>query len=123
MKTNKFSGSSPLNEKDKIINEPKTKAEIFNDYFASKSRVNGQDDTPPSLDKIIGVEKLSLINTSPIEIGKLIRSLKKSHISPCGISGKFLQMISKEISYPFSKLLNNLFEIGHFPDHWKIAHV
>merc|ERR1711942_145517 len=40
-----------------------------------------------------------------------------------GISGKFLQMISKEISYPFSKLLNNLFEIGHFPDHWKIAHV
>ena len=22
-----------------------------------------------------------------------------------------------------SKLFNNLFEIGHFPDHWKIAHV
>ena len=101
----------------------KNKTEIFNEYFASKSRVDGSDDDPPLLERMLNVQNLANINTSPIEIGKLIRSLKKSHISPCGISGKFLQMISKEISYPFSKLLNNLFEIGHFPDHWKIAHV
>ena len=53
----------------------------------------------------------------------MIRHLKKSHISPCGISGKFLQLISKEISFPLSRLFNNLFEIGFFPDNWKIAHV
>ena len=27
------------------------------------------------------------------------------------------------MSYSLSKLFNNLFEIGHFPDIWKIAHV
>ena len=63
------------------------------------------------------------INTSPIEVAKLIRGLKKSHISPCGISGKFLQLISQPISNSFSRLLNNLFEIGYFPKNWKIAHV
>ena len=53
----------------------------------------------------------------------MIRSLKKSHMSQCGIPGKFLSIISQPISYSLSKLLNNLFEIGHFPDLWKIAHV
>ena len=66
---------------------------------------------------------MAILNTSPFEVDKLIRNLKKSHISPCGISGKFLQLIFKEISYSLCKLFNNLFDIGHFPDVWKIAHV
>ena len=94
MKSSKFSGISPLNENDQVVNEPKSKGEIFNEYFASKSRVNGLEDDPPLLEKLTNVQNLTNINTSPIEIGKLIRSLKKSHISPCGISGKFLQLIS-----------------------------
>ena len=44
-------------------------------------------------------------------------------MSQCGIPSKFLCMISQPISYSLSKLMNNLFEIGHFPDIWKIAHV
>ena len=32
-------------------------------------------------------------------------------------------MISTPNSKPLSKLFNNLFEIGHFPDIWKIAHI
>ena len=64
-----------------------------------------------------------MINTSPIEVAKFIRGLKKSHMSQCGIPGKFLRIISQPVSYSFSKLLNNLFEIGHFPDLRKIAHV
>ena len=79
--------------------------------------------TPQTLRKKQNVSDLACLNTSPIEVDKLIRNLKKSHISPCGISGKFLQLISKEISYSLSKLFNNLFEIGYFPDIWKIAHV
>ena len=64
-----------------------------------------------------------MINTSPIEVAKFIRGLKKSHMSQCGLPGKFLHMISQPVSYSLSKLMNNLFEIGHFPDLWKIAHV
>ena len=79
-------------------------------------------DDPPTLVKK-DYPELNLFNTSPLEVGKLIRTLKKSHMSPCGISGKFLQLISKEISYSLSQLFNNLFEIGYFPESWKIAHV
>ena len=123
MKNNKFSGVSPLNFDGKIVNDSKEKSQIFNEFFASKANVTGGGDNPPYLEKRPNVSPLSILNTSPLEIGKLIRNLKKSHISPCGISGRFLQLISKEISYPLSKLLNNLFEIGIFPDSWKIAHV
>ena len=56
-------------------------------------------------------------------MGKFIRGLKKSHSSHCGISGKFLNLISSQISPSLSKLFNNLFEIGHYPDIWKVAHV
>ena len=122
MKNNKFSSISPLNENDKIINDSGEKAKIFNNHFASKSNLNGKEDDPPFLQKK-DFPELSLLNTSPLEVGKLIRTMKKSHISPCGISAKFLQLISLEISYALSKLFNNLFETGHFPDVWKIAHV
>ena len=123
MKNNKFSGVSALNIDGNIINDPREKSQIFNEFFASKANVKGANDNPPILDKDPNLPFLSMLNTSPLEVGKLIRNLKKSHISPCGISGKFLEIISKEISYPFSKLLNNLFEIGIFPESWKIAHV
>ena len=39
MKNNKFSGMSPLNEDGEIINDPKAKGQIFNTFFASKSKV------------------------------------------------------------------------------------
>ena len=51
MKNDKFSGISPLNENNRIIHDPQMKSEIFNDFFASKSRVNGSDDEPPVLEK------------------------------------------------------------------------
>ena len=91
MKNNKFSGISPLNENGTTINDPKNKSEIFNEFFASKSTVHGLNDDPPNLEKIESVNDLASMNTSPLEVCKLIRNLKKSHISPCGVSGKFLQ--------------------------------
>ena len=54
---------------------------------------------------------------------KIIRNIKKSHLSQCGISGNFIHIIFTPISFSMSRLFNNLFEIGHFPDVWKIAHV
>ena len=43
MKNNKYSGISPLNEDGNIIHDPKSKSEIFNDFFASKSKVSGSN--------------------------------------------------------------------------------
>jgi hypothetical protein len=44
-------------------------------------------------------------------------------LSHCGTSGKFISLIATPISFSMSRLFNNLFEIGHFPDLWKAAHV
>ena len=51
MKNNKFSGSVPLNEGVETINDPTQKSQIFNDFFASKSNVNGRNDDPPTLER------------------------------------------------------------------------
>ena len=47
MKNNKVSHIPPIIEKDKIITDPKEKADIFNNFFASKSSVQGANDPPP----------------------------------------------------------------------------
>ena len=123
MKNNKFSDTPPLVENDKVINDPYEKSNIFNTFFASKSSVPDPKDPAPILQQKEGVSLINSLNTSPFEISKIIRNLKKSHLSHCGIPGKFLSFISTPISFSMSRLFNNLFETGHFPDLWKIAHV
>ena len=77
----------------------------------------------PVLDKIEGINPFATINTSPLEIGKILRSLKKSHFSACGIPAKLLVEIATPISHPLFSLYNNLFSIGHYPDIWKISYI
>ena len=48
-KKNKVSHIPPIVEKDKIITGPKEKADVFNNFFASKSSVQGANDPPPVL--------------------------------------------------------------------------
>ena len=123
MKNNKFSSTPPLVEDDKVINDPYEKSNIFNTFFASKSTVPNHNDPAPNLEQKEGIPILGSLNTSPFEIAKLIRNLKKSQLSHCGIPGKILSQISTPVSFSMSRLFNNLFEIGHFPDLWKIAHI
>ena len=72
--------------------------------------------------KKIGPPLYSL-NTSPIEVAEIIRNIKKSKSSYCGVPGHFLSLIATPISFPLYKIFNNLFEAGHFPEIWKLAHV
>ena len=76
------------------------------------------------MEQIEGISPLENIFTSPIETSKLIRdNLKKSYSSHCGIPGRFLGLIAMPISQSMSRLFNNLFNEGYFPDIWKISHV
>ena len=36
---------------------------------------------------------------------------------------KFLSLIATPVSFPLSRMYNNLFDIGHFPDVFKLAHI
>ena len=96
---------------------------LLNSHFAARSTVHGPDDDVPQLEKFENIAPFNSINTSPLEVAKIIRSLKKSSMSYCNIPGKFLSLISTPISFSLSKLLNNHFEEGIFPEIWKISHV
>ena len=123
MKNNKFSNVPPLIENDSTIQDSAQKSNIFNDFFASKASVKNPDDPIPILERKANVSSLSVLNTSPIEVAKFARTIKKSQLSECGIPGKFISLISTPISFSMSRLFNNLFEAGHFPHLWKLAHV
>ena len=123
MNNQKFSSISSLIENGEMIDNNEQKANILNSHFAAKSSVNNSDDSVPLLEPRLNTTPFSNINTSNIEVAKIIRSIKKSNASYCGIPGKFLSIISTPISFSFSKLLNNHFEVGSFPDIWKTSHV
>ena len=123
MKNDKISNMPPLVENDMTINDSLEKSNILNGFFASKSSVKNYKESAPQLEPLENISFLGSVNTSPIEIGKFIRNIKKSFQSHCGISGKFLSFISTPISFSMSRLFNNLFEIGHFPTIWKMAHI
>ena len=82
MKKNKVSFIPPIIEDDKVITEPEKKSDIFNKFFASKCSVPGADEPAPDLPSKEGIfETLSNFNTSPIEVAKLCRDIKKSNSS------------------------------------------
>ena len=124
MKNQKNSLIPPLIENNDVINDSQTKSNLFNDLFVSKAKVSGNNDPVPELparDDILS--SFSHLNTSPLEVAKIIRNLKKSNSSHCGVPGKFLSLIATPVSFPLYRLYNNLFRIGHFPDIFKIAQV
>ena len=123
MKNSKFSNISPLIENNKTILDPLEKSNVLNEFFASKSSVQNPNDPVPFLQRMDIISSLDIVNTSPIEVAKIIRNTKRSYSSYCGVPGKFLHIISTPISFSMSRLLNNLFSNGHFPDIWKIAHI
>ena len=80
---------TPLIENNETITDSKQKANILNQHLSSKATVQGENDVPPNLCKPIVNSELSDINTSPLEVDKIIRDCKKSHQSYCGVPGKF----------------------------------
>ena len=110
MKNQKGSNIPPLIQNGHVINDPKSKSEQLNDIFISKATVPGYDDPVPDLEPLNFINSnLSAINTSPIEVSKVLRQLKQSNNSHCGISGKFINLIATPISFSLSRMLNNCF--------------
>ena len=68
---------------DRTINDSVEKSNLFNKFFASKATVKNYNDAPPHLDPLEDISYLRSVNTSPIEIAKLVRNIKKSHHSYC----------------------------------------
>ena len=98
MKNQKSSTIPPLIQNSVVVNDPKEKSELLNDLFVGKATVSGIDDPVPVLPINPSVStSLSSNNTSPIEVSKVLRQLKQSNNSHCGISGKFINIIATPI--------------------------
>ena len=123
MKNQKVSSIPQLVENGQTVNDPYDKSEILNRHFASKAQVPNPDDIPPDIPRHDVQSPLSTIHTSHIEVAKLIRTMKQSSFSHCGVTAKFLCLISTPISFSLSTLFNNMFSEGIFPELFKIAHV
>ena len=91
--TGKDANIPPIIDNDKVINDPLEKAQLFNKFFASKSKIHGKNDTPPKLEPIPTISNLSDVTTSHHEIGPYIKSMKNSDFSPCEIPAKFLKLL------------------------------
>ena len=82
MKTQKVSNIPPILDNGKVVTDAQAKCKIFNDYFASKAAVPGNDNQVPNLPPRDDInENLSNVNTSYIEVAKLCREIKKSKTS------------------------------------------
>ena len=93
MKSQKLSSIPPLLSSNTVINDAQRKSQIFNDIFIAKATLEGRDDVVPDLDPIDSIfESLTGFSTSPIEVSKILRGLKKSNSSHCGIPGQFVNM-------------------------------
>ena len=103
------------------VTDPSDKANLFNDFFANKATVENDNDDVPFLEPKNINNSINKFNTSPIELAHIIRNIKKSNNSYCGVPGKFLALIATPVSFIYYKILNGLFDIGKFPDNFKIG--
>ena len=126
-RTSKSNVIPPIIENGKIVNDPLQKANIFNEHFTGKSNVINPNDKPPTLDAFTTNEAFENLDTSHFEIGQLIKSLKSSNFSPCGIPANFLKMAYSHtgsiITKLISDLLNRIFHTGVYPHMWTLAHI
>ena len=81
LKNNKSSSLPPLIKYGDTVSNSKQKADILNQHFPSKATVQGENDAPQNLCKFNVLSDLNNINNSPLEVGKLLRDLKKLHHS------------------------------------------
>ena len=90
-KTAKSNCIPPLIEGGKVINDPFEQAEIFNKYFTGKSNVINPNDKPPDLETFVTNNAFDTLDTTHWELGPIIKSLKSSNHSPCGIPATFIK--------------------------------
>ena len=126
-KTSKNASIPPLLQSGKIFDDSTEKANLFNRFFCDKSQVPNPNEVPPNLEKIATHDKFEHINTSHYEIGQLIKTMKSSNYSPCGVSQTFIKFLKTHtglvISKHISDLFNRIFSTGCFPQCWKVAHL
>ena len=109
---------------DKFVNDTKTKADIFNNFFAEQCTPLKNDSKLPSNQIYLTQSKLVLLDFNEDEVLKIIRSLNihKAH-GYNDISIRMIKICDKLLLKPSIILFKNSTKPSHYPDIWKRSNI
>jgi hypothetical protein len=113
----------PLNVDNNIITNDKGKANAFNDYFASASKLDDSNHRLPEEDDI-EVEVLDSISVTEREVCDQLCALDVTKAyGPDGVPPRLLKEARYVISKPLALLFNKSLNQCTFPNIWKLANI
>ena len=114
----------PLLEDDKFVTDMKTKADIFNKFFAEQCTPLKNDSKLPSNQIYLTQSRLVSLNFNEDEILKIIRALNphKAH-GYDDISIRMIKICDKSLLKPLIILFKNSTKSSHYPDIWKRSNI
>ena len=114
----------PLLVDDKFVTDMKTKANIFNKFFAEQCTPLKNDSKLPSNQIFLTQSRLSSLDFSEDEILKIIRALNihKAH-GHDDISIRMIKICDKSLLKPLIILFQNSTKSSHYPDIWKKSNI
>ena len=114
----------PLLIDNKFVTDIRTKANIFNKFFAEQCTPLNNGSVLPSNQEFLTQERLYSIDLSNDEILKLIRSLNvhKAH-GHDDISIRMKKIYDKSLVKPLIMLFQNSMTSTHYPDIWKRSNI
>ena len=102
-----------------------SKANLFNEYFASQSTLP----PPPSTYQLPEFQyltdaRLNQIQTTPYQVSKVMKSLNVNKaIGPDKVSNMLMKHTADVMCEPLSNLFNKSLNIGIYPNSWKCANL
>ena len=114
----------PLLEDDKFVTDMKTKADIFNKFFAEQCTPLKNDSKLPSNQIYLTQSRLGSLNFNEDEIPKIIRALNPHKVHGYDdISIRMIKICDKSLLKPLIILFKNSTKSSHYPDIWKRSNI
>ena len=114
----------PLLVDDKHVTDIKTKANIFNEYFAEECTLLKNSSVLPINQTFLTQSRLTSLDLNEEEILKIIRALNihKAH-GHDDISIRIIKICDKSLLKPLILLFQNSAKLLYFPDIWKRSNI
>ena len=114
----------PLLVDDKFVNDTKTGADIFNNFFAEQCTLLKNDSKLPSNQIYLTQSKLISLDFNEDEVLKIIRSsnIHKAH-GYDDISIRMIKICDESLLKQLIILFKNSSKSSHYPDIWKRSNI
>ena len=120
----KSSCYTPLEIGNQVITDSEEKANQFNKFFITKSKLQEENRIPDTSQIPDAGARLEDMNISYLTVKKILSNLKINKASgPDGISPRMLKNTANEIAPILAQIFNFSFKSGNFPAIWKKANI